>query len=166
MTMIDPMLMELEQETERTRELFRRLPEDRLDWRPHTKSYSLGQLAHHIGSIGSIVADFATRDAVQFPENRDQVQAQSRAEALANLEEGVAQVKEVFGEMSDERLQGPWRLEKGGTELFTVPRVALMRNFLLNHLYHHRGQLTVYLRELDVPLPSIYGPTADENPFG
>jgi uncharacterized damage-inducible protein DinB len=166
MPMIEPMLMELEQETERTRELFRRLPEDKLGWKPHEKSYSLGQLAHHIGSIGSIVSDFATQDTVQFPADRDQVQAQSRAEALENLEQGVAQVKDVFGTMSDERLLGPWRLEKEGAELFTVPRVALMRSFLLNHLYHHRGQLTVYLRELDVPLPSIYGPTADESPFG
>ncbi len=80
-------------------------------------------------------------------------------------DESIAKAKQVLGEMDDATLMAPWRMMQGERELFVLPRMALLRSIMLNHWYHHRGQLTVYLRQLGVPLPSIYGPSADENPF-
>jgi len=163
--MVESLTMELDHAVKQTHTLLERLPEDRLGWRPHPKAYSLGQLALHLGQIPSIVGGFATQDVVQFPTDRAQAEASSRAEAARTLDEGHANAKAALARMSDAALMAPWRLEREGRELMTIPKMALFRNFLLNHFYHHRGQLTTYLRTLDVPLPSTFGPTADVDPF-
>jgi uncharacterized damage-inducible protein DinB len=164
MAMIDAMLSELEQESQATRRLLERVPEDRLSWRPHPKSFSLGQIALHVASLPGGISSMADQDSYQLP-TFEQREAVSRGELLEALDRGLATARERLGPMSDERLAGTWTLEETGEVLMQIPRAALLRGLMLNHWYHHRGQLTVYLRLLDVPLPSTYGPTADVNPF-
>jgi uncharacterized damage-inducible protein DinB len=164
MAMIDAMLAELEQESHATRRLLERVPEDRMSWRPHPRSFSLGQIALHVASLPGGISSMADQDSYQLPAFQ-QREAASRAELLETLEQGIATAREMLGRMSDERLAGTWTLEDTGEVLMQIPRAALLRGLMLNHWYHHRGQLTVYLRLLDVPLPSTYGPTADVNPF-
>jgi uncharacterized damage-inducible protein DinB len=164
MAMIHAMLAELEQESQATRRLLERVPEDRLSWRPHPRSFSLGQIALHVASLPGGISRMAAEAAYQVPDFR-QREAESRAELLTSLDEGIATAREVLGGMSDERLADAWTLQDNGEAIMQLPRAALLRGLLLNHWYHHRGQLTVYLRLLDVPVPSTYGPTADVNPF-
>jgi len=135
-----------------------------MSWRPHPRSFSLGQIALHVASLPGGSSSMADQDIYQLP-TFQQREAASRAELLETLEQGIATAREMLGRMSDERLAGTWTLEDTGEVLMQIPRAALLRGLMLNHWYHHRGQLTVYLRMLDVPLPSICGPTADVNPF-
>ena len=164
MPMIDAMLAELEQESHATRRLLERVPQDRMSWRPHPKSFSLGQIALHVASLPGGISSMANEDTFQLPVF-EQREAATRAELLETLEQSLATARELLGRMDDERLASPWTLYDTGEVLMQIPRAALLRNLMLNHWYHHRGQLTVYLRLLEVPLPSTYGPTADVNPF-
>jgi uncharacterized damage-inducible protein DinB len=164
MALIDVMLQELDQEALTTKRLFHRITDDHLAWRPHPKARTLGELALHIATVPGAVAELAMKDTVQAPQFSDPSPANA-AELISTLDESVAKAKKVLGGVGDERLMAPWRMMQGEREIFTIPRVALLRSIMLNHWYHHRGQLSVYLRELDVAMPSIYGPSADENPF-
>ncbi|HZE71662.1 MAG TPA: DinB family protein [Pyrinomonadaceae bacterium] len=165
MALIDGMLQELEQEAQTTRRVLERVPDDQLAWRPHEKARTLGELALHIAIVPGAVAELvATQSTVQAPQFSDPSPT-SASELIPALDESIAKAKRVLGGMDDDALMATWRMMKGERELFAVPRVAILRSIMLNHWYHHRGQLTVYLRELDVPIPSVYGPSADENPF-
>ena len=165
MALIDGMLQELEQETQTTRRVLERVPNDKLAWRPHEKARTLGQLALHVASVPGGVAELvASRSPVQAPQFADP-DPKSASELIPALDRSIAKVKKVLGGMDDAALMATWRLMQGDRELLAVPRVAMLRSVMLNHWYHHRGQLTVYLRALGVPIPSIYGPSADENPF-
>jgi uncharacterized damage-inducible protein DinB len=166
MALIDGLLQELEHEAQTTRRVLERVPNDKLTWKPHPKSMTLGQLAFHIATVPGGVAELAASgDSAQVPQF-SQPTANSTAELLSALDESIAKAKKVLGGMDDERIMATWRMMRGDQEVFALPRIALLRSIMLNHWYHHRGQLSVYLRELDVPIPSIYGPSADENPFG
>lgn len=165
MPAIDMLLGELAHEAVATRKVLERVPADKLDWRPHPKSMSLGQLSLHIAVLPGNIARLAMQDmseAVRVP----LPPATSTGEVLSALEASLKSANETLHGMSDEKLNSTWRMQANGKELLAIPRAALLRSIMLNHWYHHRGQLTVYLRELGVPLPSVYGPTADENPFG
>jgi uncharacterized damage-inducible protein DinB len=165
MAIIDGLLLELEQETEVTRRVLERVPNDKLDWRPHPKARPLGQLALHIATVPGGVAELVMSGTkVQAPDFADP-SPQSAAELVPALEESISKAKKVLTGISDEDLMKTWSLMVGDKEVFAIPRVGMLRSIMLNHWYHHRGQLSVYLRELDVPIPSIYGPSADENPF-
>ena len=167
MALIDGLLQELEQEAASTRRVLERVPENKLSWRPHQKSRTLGQLALHIAVVPGSVAEFvASPSPAQAPQFGQDPSPASASELVPALEQSIAKAKRVLGGMDDATLMATWRMMRGDRELFAVPRAAMLRSIMLNHWYHHRGQLTVYLRELGVPLPSIYGPTADENPFG
>jgi uncharacterized damage-inducible protein DinB len=160
------LLQELEQEAQTTRRVLERVPEHHLGWRPHAKSRTLGELALHIAMVPGGVAELATAPSpAQVPQFVDPT-PKSVAELIPALDEAIAKAKAAVGRMDDAALMEPLRLMRGDRELFAIPRAALLRSIMLNHWYHHRGQLTVYLRELDVAIPSIYGPSADENPFG
>jgi uncharacterized damage-inducible protein DinB len=166
MRIIDGMLQELELEAQTTRRVLERVPDDRLSWRPHPKARSLGQLAFHIATVPARVAALAALPSpAQAPNFADDSSPKSASELVPMLDQAVATVKQVLGGMDDAALTETWRLMLGDRELVALPRVAFLRSVMLNHWYHHRGQLTVYLRELDVLIPSIYGPSADENPF-
>ena len=165
MALIDGMLQELEEEAKTTRRVLERVPDNQLDWRPHEKARTLGELALHVASVpGGVAQLVASPSPVQAPDFTDS-SPQSASELVPALDQSIANAKKVLGDMNDAELMSTWRVMQGERELFAVPRVAVLRSIMLNHWYHHRGQLTMYLRALDVPIPSIYGPSADENPF-
>ncbi|MBK8233488.1 MAG: DinB family protein [Candidatus Eisenbacteria bacterium] len=164
MRMIDPILMELEQEAGATRRLLERVHEEKMSWKPAPKSMTLGQLALHLATTPGGVAQMATVDVFERP-SFEQPEAKSRQELLDAFDGGLQQAKSILNEMDDARLMSTWTFQRDGKPVMQVPRIGILRMIMLNHSYHHRGQLTVYLRELGVPLPSVYGPTADENPF-
>jgi uncharacterized damage-inducible protein DinB len=166
MALIDGMLRELEDEAVTTRRVLERVPDNRLGWRPHPKARTLGELALHVaivpGGVAQLVASPSPAQAPQFAQDPSPA---SSSELMPALDQSIATAKQVLGGMDDGALTATWRLTNGERELFTTTRAAMLRSVMLNHWYHHRGQLTVYLRELGVPIPSIYGPSADENPF-
>ena len=166
MTIIDGMLQELEQESHTTRRVLERVPADKLSWRPHAKARTLGQLAQHVagvpGNVANLVASPSPAQAPQFAEAPGPT---TTSDLLPELDRSIANAKKVLGGMSDATVMATWRLMRGDREILALPRAAVLRSIMLNHWYHHRGQLTVYLRELGVAIPSIYGPSADENPF-
>jgi len=164
MALIDGLLQELEQEAQTTRRVLERVP-DKLDWRPHPKARSLGQLAMHVAMIPGALAELATSPSpAQLPNFTDPL-LESPSQLVPKLDESIAKAKKILTGIEDATLFETWRLMQGEREIFAVPRLGILRSIMLNHWYHHRGQLSVYLRELDVPIPSIYGPSADENPF-
>ena len=127
--------------------------------------YSLGQLALHIASVPATVTSIAVPDSMEAP-SFSQPEAKSRKEVLDTFSKSLETAKANLNKMDDARLNATWSLTKNGKVLMSIPLIAFLRSILMNHNYHHRGQLSVYLRILDVPVPSIYGPSADENPFG
>ena len=165
MRLVDPILAELEQEAHATRRVLARVPEAHLSWRPHPKSFSLGQLALHVATIPGNVARLAALESLPEPPAFVQRAATSASELVPALESSLAEARQVLNGFDDAAMMATWRLMSGGRELLAMPRAAVLRTIMLNHWYHHRGQLLVYLRFHDVPLPSVYGPTADESPF-
>lgn len=164
MTIAEALLQELEQEAQTTRRVLERVPDEKLGFKPHEKSWSLGQLALHVAQLPGGIAHLSTLSPAPAPQF-NQKSAASAAELVPAFEASLARAREVLGGATDEELMADWVLMDGDKEMWRVPRLALLRTLMLNHSYHHRGQLTVYLRELNVPVPSIYGPSADENPF-
>jgi uncharacterized damage-inducible protein DinB len=165
--MLQPMVGEIQQEAATTKRMLERVPGDKLSWKPHPRSMSLGQLALHIANIPGGISRLAQVDEFDASTaNFDQAEAGSVAELLTALDSSVATAEAYLGGLSESGAMGNWRLTAKGNEIFTIPRVAMLRSIMLNHWYHHRGQLSVYLRLLDVPVPVIYGRSADENPFG
>lgn len=164
MAIIDALLNEMEMESLATARVLERVPQEHLSWKPHAKSMSLGQLALHVATIPSLVAELAAMDTLEPPQFV-QAEAATAAELVPALKASLAKAREVLGGFDDAKMGATWRLVAGGKELMAMPRAAVVRMIMLNHWYHHRGQLLVYLRMHDVPLPSVYGPTADENPF-
>ena len=165
MRIIDPIIAELEQESQATKRVLDRVPEGKLSWKPHSKSYSLGQLALHVASIPNAICQLASVDNFEigpFPQS----EGKSRKEILDTFNESLAGAKKWLNQVDDARAMATWTASKNGKAVMSIPRIGALRTIMLNHLYHHRGQLVTYLRLLDVPLPSVYGPTADENPFG
>ncbi len=161
MAFAETFLPEFDFEMKSTRRLLERVPADRLDWKPHPKSRSLREMATHVTEL--------PRWGVRFEKESFQVGSEaapkmsSAAEFLARFDQNVADSRAAISRRTDEELRGDFRvLKPNGETFFHGPRQSLMRSALLSHLIHHRGQLTVYLRLCDVPLPSVYGPTADE----
>jgi uncharacterized damage-inducible protein DinB len=166
MRMIDAVLGELEQEAKTTRRLLERVPAGQWGWKPHVKAMSLGQLALHVASTPGQVAQFTAESPREVPSFGQTPAAGSVEEVLKAHDESLALARTVLGGLDDQAAMAPWRLVRGSQTVMEVPRIGILRALMLNHWYHHRGQLSVYLRQLNVPLPSIYGPSADENPFG
>jgi uncharacterized damage-inducible protein DinB len=164
MTTAETLLAELDQEAQTTRRVLERIPQAHLSWRPHPKSMSLGQLALHVATVPGDVAELGMQDTAQ-PPPFVQPEAATTAELGPALTDTVAKAKRLLGGVEDARMAQIWRLTNDGRELMAMPRAAFLRAIMLNHWYHHRGQLLVYLRLLNLPVPSVYGPTADENPF-
>jgi uncharacterized damage-inducible protein DinB len=165
MRIIDPILKELDQEAATTRRVLERVPDDKLGWKPHPKSMSLGQLSLHVAQTPGTIAGFVTGPTLEISGGFAQQAAGSTGEVLSALDASLARAKQVLSEMDDATAMSAWSLTRNGKTLMSMPRIAVVRTIMLNHWYHHRGQLSVYLRELDVPVPAIYGPSADENPF-
>lgn len=165
-TTIAPILQEFRAEAEITKRVLDRVPADKLTWKPHSKSMTLGQLAGHIAAIPGRISRMAQEDSFDVLKGSFvPPQPKSLEEILSTLEQGVRDAEQILQGMTDERMAGTFRLMKGERELFHQPRAGIVRTIMLNHWYHHRGQLSVYLRLLDVPLPVIYGRSADTDPF-
>jgi uncharacterized damage-inducible protein DinB len=165
MAVVEALLQELESEAKTTRRVLERVPEQHLSWKPHAKSMSLGQLALHLAQ-SSGYAQWALKDEFQFaPDMGAQAEAQTRTEILQTHDECVKNARQALTAVGDVGLTKMWKGVAGGSTLMEMPKDRLVRVVVLNHAYHHRGQLSVYLRLLDVPVPSIYGPSADESRF-
>jgi len=164
--LIEPMLAEFAEEVTVTRRILERVPADKLTWKPHPKSMTLGQLAIHIAKIPGALATLAQEDGFDVSQgNFEPPQPQNLQEVHAAFEESVRTVGTHLKATTDEKTQASFTFKLHDKELFSKPRIGLLRSIMLNHWYHHRGQLSVYLRMLDVPVPVIYGRSADENPF-
>jgi len=161
------LIAELEQEAASTRKLLERVPADKLAWRPHERSMTIGQLAQHVAGIPGYVSKLAESDGfdVATRAGREPAHPESAAGLLTQLEASLADARAFLSGLDEERAAAPWRMSHGDKEVFTVPRLGVVRTMMLNHWYHHRGQLTVYLRLLDVAVPAVYGRSADDNPF-
>jgi uncharacterized damage-inducible protein DinB len=159
----ESILAELKQEAKVTRRLLERTPQEVLTWRPHEKSMTLGRLAGHIAELPTLLTAILTQDELDFATaNFKPAVPNSTSELLEIFDKNISTASDLLQSQSDERLFGSWKLRHGEKILFEMPRMSVIRSMVLNHIVHHRGQFSVYLRLKDVPLPSIYGPTADE----
>lgn len=163
------LLQELEFEIPATRKTLERVPA-KFDWAPHSKSMKLGRLAQHLAEIPDWAVKAITLDELDLaPPGAAPYKPPvltSAAEVLAEYDKNIAAAKTALAGTTDEHLMKPWSLKMGGKTILTLPRVAVVRNFVLNHNVHHRAQMGVYLRLNDVPVPSVYGPSADEGQLG
>ena len=160
------MLTEIREEAAITKRVLERVPPDRLSWRPHPKSMSLGQLALHVATIPAGIAKLAQLDEFDASQANFDPPAPGDVKEIHDVfDQSVQAAEDCLTGMSEQQALASWRLTARGKELLCKPRTWLLRSIMLNHWYHHRGQLSVYLRLLDVPVPVIYGRSADENPF-
>jgi uncharacterized damage-inducible protein DinB len=165
MSIAETLLPEYDHELATTRRVLERVPETEFAWKPHAKSMTLGQLAGHVANLPwwlsmTLAAPFYDLNANDAPARLDG--PVSKDALLKEFDDKVKNARASLAKASDAEMMAPWTLKAGDQEIFTIPRVAAVRSFVMNHLIHHRGQLSVYLRLKDVPVPSIYGPTADE----
>ncbi len=162
MTLADALLPEFDREMSTSRRVLERVPEDHLTWKPHPKSMSLGELSTHVANLPKWASLITVQSEFDVSGSDSPRAVTSRAELLQRFDSAIAEARASLVGRTNAELLGPWTLKHAGHEVFTMPKAAALRGFFLNHLIHHRGQLTVYLRLRDVPVPPIYGPTADE----
>lgn len=170
MGLSESLLPEFDHEMANTRKTLERVPDDKSDWKPHEKSTAMGGLATHLSNIPTWTNYTIDQDSLDLaPDGKPLPPAElakSQAELLATFDANVAKARASIAGASDQELFKPWTLLSNGNTIMTLPKIAVLRSFVMNHLIHHRAQLGVYLRLNDIPVPSIYGPSADENPFG
>jgi uncharacterized damage-inducible protein DinB len=166
MSISQMMLPEFDQEAANTRKTLERVPDDKWNWKPHAKSGTLGWLAGHVANLNNWTTVTLTTDQLDFAPVDGPAyttpKTGNRKEILEVFDKFTAEARAALAKASDADMMKPWTLLMGGKVLFTMPKAAVLRSFAFNHLYHHRGQLTVYLRLLEVPVPALYGPSADE----
>ena len=166
MKLSESLLPEFDYEMANTRKTLERVPDDKFDWKPHQKSTTMGGLSTHLANIPTWAVHATSTDAFDMaPPDKGPLRAEpakSTEEVLARFDKAVASARQAITEASNEQLLQPWTLLSGGRTVMTLPRIAVLRSFVMNHLIHHRAQLGVYLRLNDIPVPSIYGPSADE----
>jgi uncharacterized damage-inducible protein DinB len=166
MPISDALLPEFDREMAITRKTLARVPDDKLGWKPHPKSYTMAELATHIADMVSWTVETIAKDSFDVqppgaPPFKPEIAA-SNKELLEKFDKGVAGARGAIAGASDEHLMKPWSLLQGGQTLFSMPRTVCLRSFVMNHTIHHRAQLGVYLRLNDIPVPATYGPSADE----
>jgi len=161
MTISESLLPEFEHEMLNTRKMLETVPDGKFDWRPHPKSMALGRLASHVCEMAQWGDVIVRQEKLELSADMTPFVAETRAELVEALDRNVAAAREAIAGASDEALLKPWTLSFAGNEIFTMPRIAALRAMALSHVIHHRGQLSVYLRLLDVPIPGMYGPSAD-----
>jgi uncharacterized damage-inducible protein DinB len=163
------LLPEFDLEMANTRKVLERLPDDKFDWKPHDKSGTMGWLANHLANLPTWTVLTIKQDSLDLaPTEGESFKWEgkgSQKDLLAYFDNNVTAAREAIAGASDQELLKPWSLLKGGVTLMTLPKIGVLRGFVMNHMIHHRGQFTVYLRLNDIPLPSIYGPSADEGAF-
>jgi uncharacterized damage-inducible protein DinB len=165
-TLAQPLLTEFREEAAITRRVLERVPAGKLTWSPHPKSMTLGQLAGHVANIPGGISRIASQDSLDVAKaNFVAPQPNSLEEIIAAFEQSARDGEQFLRGLTDQQATASWHLLRNGAVVRTQPRIGVIRTIMLNHWYHHRGQLSVYLRLLEVPVPVIYGRSADENPF-
>jgi len=163
MAIKDALLAELKHESSSTRRMLERVSTDNLMWKPHEKSYTLGRLATHIAQIPGWITRIIDREQFDFAVNQyKSITAESNEQLMKIFEDTLAENIATLETVSDDSLNNSWTFRRGEQIFFTLPRKVALRNMAFNHLVHHRGQLSVYLRLLNIPVPGMYGPSADE----
>ena len=162
MPIADALVPEFDHEMATTRRVLDRVPDAKLAWKPHEKSWSFAQLATHLSNIPFWCTATLRAPSLDLATLDRPTEAASRAELLTGYDERVAAARAILVKTTDGEMMAPWTLRQGEQEFFTMPRIAVLRSFVMNHSIHHRAQLCVYLRLNDIPVPPIYGPTADE----
>jgi uncharacterized damage-inducible protein DinB len=163
MSICETLAAELQQEAKTTRRLLERVPEESFAWKPHEKSMSLGRLAAHVAELPELILPALTQDELDFAAGQFKpFEPKTTADLLEKFDRNISAAAEALQKQPDDRMSEKWKLRSGDHVLFEMPRESVVRFVGLNHIVHHRGQLSVYLRLLDVPVPSIYGPSADE----
>ena len=169
MALNEMLLPEFDHEMIGTRKTLERVPYEKFDWKPHEKSTTMGGLANHLCSIVTWALYTINQDSLDLSPGGTPLPgtelAKSQADLLETFDANVAKARAAIAAVSDEELSKPWSLTSNGKTILTMPKIAVLRSFIMNHLIHHRAQLGVYLRLNDLPVPSIYGPSADENTF-
>jgi len=163
----DALLPEFDQEMATTRRLLERIPDDKFSFKPHPRSMDMASLATHLSEMTSWTADTINKDSIDlaaYDPSKRKIAA-SRAELLEMFDKSVVTARAALAKAEDAQLMQPWSLKSGEQTFFTMPKVAVLRSFVFNHCVHHRGQLSVYLRLNDIPVPAMYGPSADEPNF-
>ena len=165
-SMVQALLAEFREEASITKRILDRVPGDKLTWKPHEKSMSLGQLALHVATVpGSLARILQQHSFDAAKASFVPAQPKNLEEIFAACDQSMRAAEQFLSELTPQQASAMWHLRKGDKELFARPRVEVVRSIMLNHWYHHRGQLSVYLRLLEVPVPVIYGRSADEDPF-
>jgi uncharacterized damage-inducible protein DinB len=162
MTISEMLLPEFDEEMKSTRKLLARLPEDKLEYQPHAKSMKLGRLAAHVAEMPGWIAALPKQDKLEIPPDWKPAMATSREQLLGFFDDNVAKGHAALAAMSDEEFAEPWSLIFNGHTAFTMPKIAVVRSVIMNHVIHHRAQLGVYFRMNDVAIPGMYGPSADD----
>jgi len=167
MALIDILLAGFDRETATTRRLLELVPDAAFDWKPHDRSMTLGGLAAHLVNLPAWIGNVMNHAWFDLAESLDEAKspAANTAELLSRFDENVRAARALLVNRIDDELNEPWTLKRGKQDLFTLPRIGILRYFVLNHLIHHRGQLSIYLRLHDVPIPAIYEPSTDEGPL-
>ena len=164
MSIAKTLLAEFEEQAPITRRFLERLPEDKLTWKPHDKSMSAGQLAYHLAFVPGGIIRFVQNNPAEAPKFANFPQPASREEILKTFEESIAAVRTLLPKFGEAGMQESWRLVADGRDVLVQSRGEFLRNIMLNHWYQHRGQFSVYLRILGIPVPASWGPSADEPP--
>lgn len=168
MAIKDGLLAEFDKEMASTRTVLERIPTEKFGWKPHTKSGTMGWLASHIANMGQWAAMTMNSDSFDMAPPGGETpkpppEPKTSAELLQAFDANVKSGREAITQASDADMQRPWAFMNGGKTVFSMPKIAVLRGIIMNHLIHHRGQLTVYLRLNDIPVPALYGPSADES---
>jgi uncharacterized damage-inducible protein DinB len=165
MSVAQTLLAEFEEQAPITRRFLERLPEDKLTWKPHAKSMTAGQLAYHLAFVPGGIVNFVRQNPAPAPDFGNFPQPASRQEILDKFEESIATVRSQLPKFNDAAMQETWSMVRGDTVAVVTPRGKFLRDVMLSHWYQHRGQFSVYLRLLGVPVPASWGPSADEAPL-
>jgi len=166
MAIKDAVLPEFDHEMATTRQVIERVPDDKFNYKPHDRSMTMGALASHIADMPTWALVSIAQDSIDLAGGFKPFQAASSAELVAAFDKNVVLARGAIAGASDETFMKSWSLKRGDVTLMTLPKIAVVRSFVMNHVIHHRGQLSVYLRLNNVPVPSIYGPSADEGSMG
>jgi uncharacterized damage-inducible protein DinB len=162
MPLVDALLPEFDHEMAVTRKVLERVPDGQFEWKPHQKSMSLGQLAQHVAMIPTWGKVAMSQDAFDLANDQRGGQLPTRTEILSLFDRNVGDARAALVGKGDGEMMAQWALKRGALTIFSMPKASVWRSFVMNHLIHHRAQLGVYLRMHDIPLPSVYGPSADE----
>ncbi|HXX15235.1 MAG TPA: DinB family protein [Candidatus Eremiobacteraceae bacterium] len=163
MPIAQSLLLEFDREMATTRKMLERFPEDKVEWRPHETCMTMGRLAGHVAELAGWIIPTMNQDKLELDQSSYKpATVKSRAESLKQFDETVKTARAAIAGASDETLMKPWSFVYAGNTVFTMPKIAVLRGFVMNHLIHHRGQLSTFYRVAGVPVPALYGPSKDE----